>query len=93
MLRIFLTTTMLFGVFAVSLSELVHAADTAAIQHALHERYQPSRMDVSNRALVTDTTRRVRAALGVGKDGSPGLGMWDRDGRRIWQAPPAERAP
>jgi hypothetical protein len=51
MLRIFLATTMLFGVFAVSLPGLVHAADThEAIQHALQERYQPSRMDVSNRA-------------------------------------------
>jgi hypothetical protein len=51
MLRIFLATTMLFGVFAVSLPGQVHAADTEAIQHALQERYQPSRMDVSNRAL------------------------------------------
>ena len=51
MFRIFLTTTMLFGVFAVSLPGLVHAEVTGAIQHALLERYQPSQMDVSNRAL------------------------------------------
>lgn len=42
---------------------------------------------------VSDASQRVRAALGVGNDGSPGLGMWDRAGKRIWQAPPAERAP
>ena len=29
--------------------------------------------------------------FGVGADGSPGLGMWNRDGKRIWQAPPVER--
>ena len=33
------------------------------------------------------------AALGVGVDGAPGLGLWDKDGKRIWQAPPSERAP
>jgi hypothetical protein len=51
MLRIFLVTTMLFGVFAASLPGLVHAADTGPIQHALRTRYQPSQMDVNNRAL------------------------------------------
>jgi hypothetical protein len=42
---------------------------------------------------LSDTTQRVRAALGIGNDGSPGLGMWDQDGKRIWQAPPVELAP
>ena len=38
-----------------------------------------------------DTNDKIRAALGVGADGSPGFGMWNRDGKRIWQAPPVER--
>jgi len=41
----------------------------------------------------SDISERVRAALGVGADGAPGLGIWDKDGKRIWQAPPAERTP
>ena len=40
-----------------------------------------------------DTSEKVRAALGLGTDGAPGLGIWDKDGKRIWQAPPAERTP
>ena len=40
-----------------------------------------------------DISEKVRAALGVGLDGAPGLGLWDKDGKRIWQAPPSERAP
>jgi hypothetical protein len=42
---------------------------------------------------LSDTTQRVRAALGIGNDGSPGLGMWDPDGKRVWQAPPVEHVP
>ena len=42
---------------------------------------------------VSDISEKVRAALGVGADGAPGLGIWDKDGKRIWQAPPAERTP
>ena len=40
-----------------------------------------------------DATERTRAALGAGSDGGPGLGMWDGDGKRIWQAPAAEGRP
>lgn len=48
----------MLGAFAVSLPGLVHAADTGAIQHALQERYQPSRMDMSNPALEGHLSRR-----------------------------------
>ena len=40
-----------------------------------------------------DASEKVRAALGVGADGAPGLGVWDKEGKRIWQAPPSDRAP
>lgn len=41
-----------------------------------------------------DTSEKVRAALGVGSDGGPRLGIWDKEGKRIWQVPPApERTP
>ena len=63
MLRILLATTMLFGAFAVSLPGPVHAADTGAIQHALQERYQPSRLDVSNRALEGHLSKRGSVLL------------------------------
>ena len=36
-----------------------------------------------------DTNDKVRAVLGVGADGTLGLGIWNKDGKRIWQAPPA----
>ena len=42
---------------------------------------------------LSDTAQTVRAALGIGNDGTPGLGMWDQDGKRVWQAPPVELAP
>jgi hypothetical protein len=71
MLRIFLATTMLFGVFAVSLPGPVHATDTpGAIQHALQERYQPSRMDVSKRALEGHLSKRGSGLL-LQADGAP----------------------
>src|SRR5437867_10268562 len=40
-----------------------------------------------------DTSVKVRAAFGVGADGVPGLGIWNKEGKRIWQAPPSNRAP
>jgi hypothetical protein len=71
MLRIFLATTMLFGVFGVSLPGQVHAADThGAIQDALQERYQPSRMEMSNRALEGHLSKRGSVLLLQG-DGAP----------------------
>lgn len=61
---------MLFGVFAVSLPGQVHAADTGAIQRALPKRYQPSRMDVSNRALKGHISKRGSVLL-LQADGAP----------------------
>jgi hypothetical protein len=74
MLRIFLATTMLFGVFAVSLASQVQAADTGAIQHALQERYQPSRMYVSNQALEGHLSKRGSVLL-LQADGAPAQGL------------------
>jgi hypothetical protein len=70
MLRIFLATSVLFGVFAVSLPGLVQAADTGAIQHALQEQYQPSRMYVSNQALEGHLSKRGSVLL-LQADGAP----------------------
>jgi hypothetical protein len=58
MLRVILAIAMLSGVFGLSPPGLVHAAGTGAIQHALQERYQPSRMAVSNPALEGHLSRR-----------------------------------
>lgn len=70
MLRIFLAIAMLFGALGVSQPGLVHAADTGAIQQALQERYQPSRMDASNPALEGHLSRRG-SVLVLQVDGAP----------------------
>ncbi len=58
MLRIFLAIAMLFATFAVSWPSLAQAADAEAIRHGLRERYQLSRMDVSNPALAGHLSKR-----------------------------------
>jgi hypothetical protein len=70
MLRIFLAVAMLFGALGVSQPGLVHAAGIGAIQHALQERYQPSRMDVSNPALDGHLSSRG-SVLVLEVDGAP----------------------
>ena len=75
----------------------VVADGTASL--GLTDRTERSRVGLQLRADGTvllnfnDSSEKVRAALGVGVDGAPGLGLWDKDGKRIWQAPPSERAP
>jgi len=36
---------------------------------------------------VVDAEGNLRAALGLGKDGSPYLGLYDAAGDVLWQAP------
>jgi hypothetical protein len=37
---------------------------------------------------LSDAEGRLRAGLGLGRDGSPFLGLFDKAGKEIWQAPP-----
>ena len=71
MLGSFSLTTMLFGILAVLLPREAQAADAhGAIQDALQERYQPSRMEMSNPALEGHLSKRGSVLL-LQADGAP----------------------
>ena len=41
----------------------------------------------ATRFLLVDKAGKLRAGLGVRADGSPGLALFDKDGKVIWKAP------